>query len=498
MVYVKEIVLGIDIGTSSVKAIVINKRGDVLDSVSEPIDVINQQTGFSEQNPDDWFKASKDCIKYLLNSVKLANMKVKGISFSGQMHSLVLLDHQFQPLRNAILWNDTRSTFQCEQIKQQFGEYVMDNPVLEGFTLTKLLWVKENEPMIWSKANVFLLPKDYVRFKFTDTINMEYSDGSSTLLMDIAYKCWNKKICEYYGVYQLCPNLIESQNFVGHINTSIADELGIGDDVAVFAGGGDNACGALGAGVINDGDTLCSIGTSGVILACDSEHTGTYYHNIHHFNHVLPEKSYAMGVILAAGDSLKWFQKNIAPNLTYSQILDEAKQSSIGSNGLIYAPYLSGERTPHGDSQIRGSFIGLSRMHSIKDMARAVIEGITFALYESIYYLRENDKKIKEMTSIGGGAKSDFWLQLQADIFNAKVYKLKHEEGPSMGAAMIAAKGVGWFHDTAEMIGQFIQYDKVFEPCIENHMQYKQYFAIYKKIYGDTKKITKELLKLSQ
>ena len=193
MVYVKEIVLGIDIGTSSVKAIAINKRGDVLDSVSEPIDVINQQTGFSEQNPDDWFKASKDCIKYLLNSVKLANMKVKGISFSGQMHSLVLLDHQFQPLRNAILWNDTRSTFQCEQIKQQFGEYVMDNPVLEGFTLTKLLWVKENEPMIWSKANVFLLPKDYVRFKFTDTINMEYSDGSSTLLMDIAYKCWNKK-----------------------------------------------------------------------------------------------------------------------------------------------------------------------------------------------------------------------------------------------------------------------------------------------------------------
>lgn len=498
MVYVKEIVLGLDIGTSSVKAIAINKRGNVLDSVSEPIDVINQQTGFSEQNPDDWFEASKDCIKYLLNSVKLANMKVKGISFSGQMHSLVLLDHQFQPLRNAILWNDTRSTFQCEHIKQQFGEYVMDNPVLEGFTLTKLLWVKENEPLTWSKANVFLLPKDYVRFKFTNTINMEYSDGSSTLLMDIAYKCWNKKICEYYGVYQLCPNLIESQDFVGYIDTSIADELGIGDDVAVFAGGGDNACGALGAGVINDGDTLCSIGTSGVILACDSEHTGTYYHNIHHFNHVLPEKSYAMGVILAAGDSLKWFQKNIAPNLTYSQILDEAKQSSIGSNGLIYAPYLSGERTPHGDSQIRGSFIGLSRMHSIKDMARAVIEGITFALYESIYYLRENDKKIKEMTSIGGGAKSDFWLQLQADIFNAKVYKLKHEEGPSMGAAMIAAKGVGWFHDTTEMVRQFIQYDKVFEPSIENHMKYKQYFAIYKKIYGETKEITQELLKLSQ
>ena len=494
----QDIVLGIDIGTSAVKVIAVTRYGNVLQSVHAPLQTRHVANGYSEQNPDDWFKASKDCIKYLLNSVKLANMKIKGISFSGQMHSLVLLDHQFQPLRNAILWNDTRSTFQCEQIKQQFGEYVMDNPVLEGFTLTKLLWVKENEPLIWSKANVFLLPKDYVRFKFTDTINMEYSDGSSTLLMDIAYKCWNKKICEYYGVYQLCPNLIKSQKFVGYINTSIADELGMGDDVAVFAGGGDNACGALGAGVINDGDTLCSIGTSGVILACDSEHTGTYYHNIHHFNHVLPEKSYAMGVILAAGDSLKWFQKNIAPNLTYSQILDEAKQSSIGSNGLIYAPYLSGERTPHGDSQIRGSFIGLSRMHSIKDMARAVIEGITFALYESIYYLRENDKKIKEMTSIGGGAKSDFWLQLQADIFNAKVYKLKHEEGPSMGAAMIAAKGVGWFHDTAEMVRQFIQYDKVFEPCIENHMQYKQYFAIYKKIYGDTKKITKELLKLSQ
>lgn len=493
----QDIVLGIDIGTSAVKVIAVTRYGNVLQSVHAPLQTRHVANGYSEQNPDDWFEATCSCIQQLVHSEALNHYQVKGLSLSGQMHSLVILDDENHPIRDAILWNDTRSTSQCNLIKAQLGDYVLDNPVLEGFTLTKLLWIKENEPEHWLKTNVFLLPKDYVRFKLTSKLNMEYSDASSTLLLDNQQKCWAKEIGRQFGVDHIYPELVTSDAFVGYVTKDIARQLGLNHDVAVFAGGGDNACGALGSGVVDENQTLCSIGTSGVILTSESDKQYDYKHNMHYFNHVVNDMSYVMGVTLAAGDSLTWLKNHMLPHLSYEQIVAQAESSTLGSHGLLFTPYLSGERTPHGDASIRGSFIGLKTSHHSSDIARSVIEGITFSLYESINYLRHMGNNIEHVISIGGGAKSDFWLQLQADIFNAKIKKLKYEEGPCMGAAMLAVLGLGWYPDVAHMTKHFIKYEHSFEPDAQRHEQYMAYFELYKAVYQQTQAITSKLLEIS-
>ncbi|MGO3273853.1 MAG: xylulokinase [Staphylococcus equorum] len=491
-------VLGIDIGTSSVKVIAVNRHGKVLQSASESLDIIQPQNGFNEQHPEAWFEATKRCIKRLMVTDEVKHMHISGLSLSGQMHSLVILDDNGEPLRNAILWNDTRTTPQCEVIREKLGDYVLDNPVLEGFTLTKLLWIKENEPEHWRNTKVFLLPKDYVRFKLTGKLNMEYSDASSTLLFDHKCKAWDENIGKQFGIHNIYPKLVASHKLVGYMDEEIATELGLNAQVAVIAGGGDNACGALGAGMIKTNETLCSIGTSGVVLSCESEKHTEYRRNMHYFNHALEDMAYVMGVTLAAGDSLQWLRRNILGHLSYDEIITMASQSQVGSNGLLFTPYLSGERTPHGDSNIRGSFIGLSGLHSSGDMARAVIEGITFSLFESIKYLRDCGKDIQHVVSIGGGAKSDFWLQLQADIFNAEISKLKYEEGPCMGAAILAVYGLGWYESIEAATKQFIRYEKSFKPDSEKHKQYMEYFALYQSVYRQTQSLTASLLEISK
>lgn len=491
-------VLGIDIGTGSVKVIAVSRQGKVIQTVSEHLKMIQPQTGYNEQRPDDWVSATIQCIKKIVQDPEMANVKVHGISLSGQMHSLIILDQHNQPIRNAILWNDTRTTEQCVEIRQKLGDYVLENPVLEGFTLTKLLWIKANEPENWAQIATFLLPKDYVRYKLTGNLHMEYSDASSTLLLDPVLETWSEELATHFTVDHILPNLVASEDFVGYVTPELARKLGLKEDVAVFAGGGDNACGALGAGVIKDEQTLCSIGTSGVVLSCDSNAKTHYRHNLHFFKHVIPNQSYVMGVTLAAGDSLNWLRSNILSDVSYEQIFKEASASDIGSNGLLFAPYLSGERTPHGDSSIRGSFIGLSALHTRGDMARAVIEGITYSLYESICLLRAKGKAISEVVAIGGGAKNDFWLQLQADMFNAKVKRLKYEEGPCMGAAILAIKGLNWYNNLDAIMESFICFEQVFYPNQNSHEQYQQYFEVYKKIYTQTRELTSSLLSLSK
>lgn len=492
-----EAVLGIDVGTSSVKVIAVNKEGEVLAKVSEDLDIIQLQSGYNEQQPDEWFEATKSCIRQILSNDSLNDIYIRALSLSGQMHSLVALDSDNKPIRNAILWNDTRSTRQCATIEQHFGNYVLSNPVLEGFTLTKLLWIKDNEPNNWNKIATFLLPKDYVRYRLTGKINMEYSDASSTLLLDPKQKNWSKTIGSKFGIGDIYPTLVSSGDFIGYVESSLAKSLGLKEDVAVFAGGGDNACGALGAGVIKSNDTLCSIGTSGTLLTCEADEGKMYHHNLHYFNHVVENKSYVMGVTLAAGDSLNWLKNHVFPDLTFNQILSLASESTIGSEGLLFAPYLSGERTPHGDSQIRGSFIGLSTLHTNADIARSVIEGITYSLYETLVHLSEKGKDITHITSIGGGAKNDFWLQLQADIFNTKVSKLKYEEGPCMGAAMLAIIGLNWYESVEKIVDQFIIYDRTFHPNKAHHERYVKYFEVYQEVYRQTRPITARLLEVS-
>ncbi|MCU5746280.1 xylulokinase [Staphylococcus sp. SQ8-PEA] len=494
----ENVVVGIDIGTSSVKAIAVNRQGEVVKVGKKELKIFHDQPGYSEQDPNDWVAAAKSCLKQINDYCQREKYVIKGISFTGQMHSLVLLGKNFEPLRKAILWNDTRSSKQCEQIREELGKYVLSNPVLEGFTLTKLLWVKENEPAIWDKAHVFMLPKDFVRYRLTGKVHMEYSDASSTLLLNPKTNDWSRKTGDIFGMKDLYPALVASTDRVGTLSDSIAEELGLSNKIEVFAGGGDNACGAVGAGVMNEDATLCSIGTSGVVLSCEAQEDKTMYHNIHMFKHAKKQMSYAMGVTLAAGDSLSWLQRTIFPDLSFPEIVDLASRSEPGSNGLLFAPYLSGERTPHGDASIRGSFIGLSGMHTQADIARAVLEGITYSLYDSISYLRQTGKSITEIISIGGGAQSQFWLQLQADIFNSTIKSLRNAEGPSMGAAMIAAYGLGWFNSLDECVQQFIEYGETYRPDEERHERYQQFYDVYRDIYQRTKGMTTRLLELAR
>ncbi|MCJ1655562.1 xylulokinase [Staphylococcus sp. NRL 16/872] len=492
----KEVVLGIDLGTSAVKIIAVTQQGEVVASTSEPLTLIQTRPGYSEQDPAEWFEAIKQGIKHLNQELKASDYVVKGISFSGQMHGLVALDASHAPVRNAILWNDTRNSEQCHQIKDVYGERLNGNPILEGFTLPKMLWVKQHEPEIWNQVDVFVLPKDYVRYCLTGQVHMEYSDAASTLLLSPQTHDWTRDVGECFGIGDIYPPLVRSTAFVGEVVPELAQEFGFTEPVKVFAGGGDNACGAIGAGIINDNDTLCSIGTSGVVLNVEKDSYTDYHNNIHFFDHSVPQTFYAMGVTLAAGYSLSWLKKTFFEDVSFDDIVKQASTSSVGANHLLFAPYLAGERTPHGDAFIRGSFIGISGSHTKVDFARAVLEGITYSLYDSIQLIREAGKEITHVTSIGGGAKSAFWLQMQADIFNATIRKLKHEEGPSMGAAMIAAYGLEWFNSFDECVEQFIDIERTFEPNLERHRQYEAYYHIYQRIYKQTHHLTEALLKV--
>ncbi|MBG3874658.1 xylulokinase [Staphylococcus xylosus] len=493
----EEVVLGVDLGTSAVKALAVNRQGQVISQTSVTLPLIQLQSGFNEQDPKNWVESVKESIKLLIKQEAMYDKEIKGLSFSGQMHGLVALDKELKPLRNAILWNDTRTTKQCREIKEKYGEVLLGNPILEGFTLPKLLWMKENEPENWRRLEVFLLPKDYVRYELTGDVAMEYSDAAGTLLLNPDTQDWDKSMGEALELGNIFPRLVASHEFVGYLKSEIKKELNLDSDIAIFAGGSDNACGALGAGIINDAETLCSIGTSGVILTCTNHNDSASGHNIHFFNHVQPNMSYEMGVTLSAGASLNWLKHTFFKDETFENVVEQADQSQIGANGLLFAPYLQGERTPHGDAFIRGSFIGINNNTQKYDFVRAVIEGITYSLYESYKFMTQDGCHERQIVSIGGGAKSSFWLQLQADVFNANIMPLKYEEGPGMGAAMLAAYGMKWFNTMEDCADVFISYDETYKPNLENHKKYEQYFKIYQQIYQQTETLTQQLLNIN-
>src|SRR5690625_5262355 len=402
-------------------------------------------------------------------------------------------------MRNAILWNDTRPTKECEEIYNRVGKErlleITKNLALEGFTLPKILWVKNHEPEIYNKASSFVLPKDYVRYQLTGELHIEYSDAAGTLLLDVAEKKWSKEICALLDINsEICPPLAGSHEEVGIISEDIAEATGLSASTRVFAGGADNACGAIGSGVLEEGKTLASTGTSGVVLSYEANGDKGFGGKVHYFNHAAPDVFYTMGVTLAAGYSLSWFKDIFAKEINFDELLIDVDSVPLGSNGLVFTPYIVGERTPHVDAAIRGSFIGMDASHERKHFARSVLEGITFSLNESVEIFRENGKTINTVVSIGGGAKNESWLQMQADIFNAEIVKLDNEQGPGMGAAMLAAYGCGWFSSLKECADEFLEEGKIYQPIPENVEKYKGLFAIYKDIYGKTSELNQRLM----
>ncbi|MCT1576768.1 xylulokinase [Oceanobacillus kimchii] len=494
-------VLGVDLGTSGVKVLLVNREGSVEYEKTASLTLIQEKTGYAEQDPNEWVEQTYEAISTLLSESNINPHLVEGISFAGQMHGLVLLDSNNQVIRNAILWNDTRTTEECQDIYRSVGKDrlldITKNLALEGFTLPKLLWIKKHEPNNFNKIQTFLLPKDYVRYRLTGKLHMDYSDAAGTLLLDLAKNKWSEEICELMEIpTEICPELINSIAEVGTLTEEASKKSGLNMATKVFAGGADNACAAIGSGVLREDKTLVSIGTSGVVLSYEESGDKNFEGKVHYFNHGAPDAFYSMGVTLAAGHSLSWYKETFANDIGFDELVQEASTVKPGAGGLLFTPYINGERTPHVDATIRGSFIGIDSSHKRQHFTRAILEGITFSLQESVSILRESGKKIETIISVGGGAKSDLWIQMQADIFQTKVIRLISEQGPGMGAAMIASVGVGWFNSLADCGDVFIQEEKVYKPIEENVELYHDLFHLYKQVYSSTNKINNQLHKI--
>lgn len=492
-------VLGVDLGTSSVKVSAVTADGTIIAQEGMDFPLQQPKPGYAEQDPEDWVSATTVSIVRLILNDQIKPEDIAGISYSGQMHGLVLLDENNKVLRPAMLWNDTRSTKQCEEILAKMGEKFIDithNKPLEGFTLPKLLWVKENQPEIFAKAKTMLLPKDYLRFRMTGNLAMDYSDATGTVMLDVDTQQWSQEILEAFDIpTSLCPPLVRSIDETGNITPAYSEYSGLSTTTKTFGGGADNACGAVGAGIDSPTKVLSSIGTSGVILKYEPQKETNYRGVLQYEDHAIPDAFYSMGVTLAAGFSLSWFKKTFAENEDFTSVVESAAESTVGANGLLFAPYIVGERAPYADADIRGSFIGIDGIHKRHDFVRAVLEGIIFSFRDIMDIYEENGAKFDTVVSIGGGAKSPLWQQIQADIFNVKVVSLKNEQGPGLGAAMLAAVGLGWFKDVQECTKTFVSFKDVFLPKPDNVKKYQRLHEIYKQIYPSTKAITADLVK---
>ncbi|MHC5216471.1 xylulokinase [Enterococcus sp. LJL128] len=487
-------VLGLDLGTSALKGLVVDKQGRVVAEATASYPLATPQIGYSEQNPIHWTEAADKVVKELLAVIPDMKDLLEGISFSGQMHSLVLLDEENEPLRPAILWNDVRTTKQCKEITETMGDVILahtKNIALEGFTLPKILWVQENEPEIWTQTKQIQLPKDYLRFWLTGDYNMDYSDAAGTLLLNQESQQWDTEILEQWNIpISILPALVESAEVVGLLKQDLKERYGFTKDIKIIAGGADNACAAVGAGIVNEKIGLCSIGTSGVFLKYEDGVDKDYQGKLHVFHHAIKNAAYSMGVTLAAGNSLDWFKKTFAQNQSFDTLLAEIDTVPAGSDGLLFSPYIVGERTPYSDSQIRGSFIGMDTHHQLKHFSRSVLEGITFSLKDSQQMMEEvTTERLERIVSVGGGAKNENWLQMQADIFNTPIVTLTTEQGPGLGAAMLAAVGCQWYSDLNECASQFVTYKEVVQPQREQAAAYKKVYARYQMVYNATKDI---------
>lgn len=487
-------VLGIDLGTSSLKGSLFNESGILIDSISSTYPIINPEKGYSEQNPMDWINALEDILQKFEQRVLDFNKELSGISFSGQMHSLVLLDKNNETIRNSILWNDVRTTQQCNEIMNIFGDRLLEitqNIALEGFTLPKILWVQKHEPELWKKVDKILLPKDFLGLYMTGKFYTDFTDAAGTLLLDLKSKEWSNEICEQFHIPKnFLPPIYESTDCIGEVRSELLEKFNLYNKVQVFAGAADNACGAIGAGIYTRDKSMVSIGTSGVFLSFEENTNKNYEGKLHYFNHVIKDKYYSMGVTLSAGNSLNWFKRTFAPETSFEELLKNISKIEPGSDGLFFTPYISGERTPYIDSEIRGAFEGIDENHDVDHFVRAILEGITYSLKETQEIYEDLSKEHpKTIVSIGGGAKSKEWLQIQADIFNTPILTLDIDQGPSLGAAMIASVGLDWYSDFESCSKDFVKYSNETFPIVENVSLYEQAYRKYKSMYSATKMI---------
>lgn len=479
--------VGIDLGTSAVKLILVDHLGNLYHSVSKSYPLLMPKTGWTEQNPNDWFNQTLEGLKELIKGFE---DHIEGVGFSGQMHGLVLLGDDDVLLRNAILWNDQRTTLEVEQLNQHIGIQTLlketGNVALTGLTAPKILWVKKHEPDVFRKIRKIMLPKDYLIYKLTGRFVSDTTDMSGTLYFDVKHRQYSSKMLGILGINaSQCPEIFESSDIIGTFKPFYKEFFRLHHDVKVICGGGDQSMGAVGVGVVENGQCSISLGTSGVVFVANESFHVDQRHYLQSYCHANGHYM-MMGVMLNAGGAHKWWFKQVLEQTDYEafyQSLSHAKENEH----LYFLPYLNGERSPINDPNATGVFIGLKHHHALPDLNRAVIEGITFSLKQSFDLIENIQGHITTIRLTGGGAVNQSWAQLIANIFNRKVERIVVEEGPALGAAITAMVGCGQYQQVADACQQIVRIKDNFDPQAESVTLYKKKYQKFKEIYPQIK-----------
>lgn len=491
-------VIGVDIGTSGTKTVLFDEKGNSIASYLVEYPLYQPKIGWAEQDPEDWWNATHTSIKAVIDRSGVSPDDIKGVGLSGQMHGLVLLDKNGSVLRKSIIWCDQRTVAEADELTEKVGHdrlvEITGNPALTGFTAAKILWVQKNEPELYAKTAKILLPKDYIRYKLTGEYATEVSDASGMQLMDIKNRCWSDEVLEKLNIDKnLLSKMYESCEVTGTVHDEAAALTGLSKGTIVVGGAGDQAAGAVGNGIVKTGIVSSTIGTSGVVFAHMDDIQIDKSGRVHTLCHAVPGKWHVMGVTQGAGLSLKWYRDNFCHaemdasdgmGVDPYYLMDKQAERIVpGCEGLMYLPYLMGERSPHNDPNAKGVFFGLSAKHTKYDMLRAVMEGVAYSLNDCMAVIKEMGIDASEVRASGGGGKSKLWRQMQADMFGCDINTINVSEGPALGVALLAAVGAGIYSSVPEACEATIKVKETMNPISENVETYKKYFPIYQGVY---------------
>lgn len=489
--------IGVDLGTSAVKLLLMDEQGQIKNVVSKEYPLEFPQPGWSQQNPEDWRKAMMEGIPELLTGFR--GTDVAGIGCGGQMHGLVILDENDHVIRPAILWNDGRTAKQVDHLNNEIGKERLSqltaNIAFAGFTAPKILWVKENEPENFNKIAKIMLPKDYINYVLTGVHSCDYSDASGMLLLDVQHKCWSREMLDICGISEnQMPKLFESYECIGTVKPEIATLLGLGENVKVAAGAGDNAAAAVGTGVVGEGGCNISLGTSGTVFISSRSFGVDQNNALHAFAHA-DGGYHLMGCMLSAASCNKWLMDEIYQTSDYGAEQAPITQDKLGENHVYFLPYLMGERSPINDTNARGTFIGMTMDTTRADLTQAVLEGVAFAIRDSVEVARSLGITISSSKICGGGAKSPLWKQMIANILNAELECLESEQGPGMGGAMLAMVACGEYASVQEVCDKFVHVASTVKPEPELVEKYEKRYQQFKKIYPACKALFADFVK---
>jgi xylulokinase len=480
--------LGVDVSTTATKALLIDDSGTVVGVAVSEYAYETPRPLWAEQDPDLWWQATVSSVRQVLAQAGIDADQVRGVGLTGQMHGLVLLDAAGRVLRPAILWNDQRTGAQCQEIRDRLGRerliQITGNDALTGFTAPKILWVREHEPEVYARAAHILLPKDYVRYRLTGQFATDRAGGSGTILFDLARRDWSPEVLDSLEIRAgWLPRTYEGPEITGMLSAAAAQDTGLEAGIPVVAGGGDQAAGAVGAGAVEPGVVALALGTSGVVFASTARPVVEPEGRLHAFCHAVPGRWHLMGVMLSAAGSLRWYRDTVAPGTDFDALLQPAADVPPGSEGLLFLPYLTGERTPYPDPLARGAFVGLTVRHTQAHLTRSVLEGVAFGLRDSFELMRSAGlSDIAQVRITGGGAKSALWRQILADVLDSELVTVNTTEGAAYGAALLAATGTGAYPDVASACAAVVHVAGCNEPGPAT-AAYRNQYLLYRELY---------------